>query len=472
MAVSTQASSSVHPRILNHLPQPPPRILHSDAHPTLDPLILDLISLICREHILTWYSAISRDPDRAFINQVSAILIHVVQALEVRLAHVDLVELVVLDLPALLERHVRDFDDAEDKARTGHAHNLDRDNVFHLLQPHLAIGLVPFPATGVVEPVVDKSYLRALVTNLLVLLLPPEDCRAETERAIVREIIVNVVFGSLVGRVAQPWFLHMMIGKVLERQEGGQPVHRTDEQNPPPTSPITSKQALGSAQAVLHHGLSVLSKIAPLFRAVTASVSALYHTATASPVPAHYAGVSPLSAPTLSFIQTLLPPSPLLSQTLHYINLPLSLASSFITSLMFYIFNEKVFTPNLTQSLLELATRALFPNGHPPPKEPDPNLEEREELRIRCEELVAAVLPGKLQLFVTVLPSTLIFSCRNLVILAKITLPPSIPDRSIALSQHLLRPISSHIANVHLFIVLIDLVVGKVFPELLVRPED
>lgn len=390
---------ALHQRIL--FPSPsgprPPRILHSPAYSTLDPLILDLLALICREHILTWYSSISRDPDRAFIQQVTSILIHVIQAVEVRLAHVDLVGLQVLDLPSLLERHVADWDQATEKANTGHAHNFDRDNVFHLLQPHIAVSLSQASPGGSLDPKVDKTYLRALVDNLLRLLLPPEDYRAETERAIVREIIVNTILGSVFNRVAQPWFLHSAIAKILEGRQEGEELARTEAEVAAQNETRAGEEKSTSPPpTVLDRSLAALSSALSLLHAITASLSALYHTAIASPVPPHYRAHPPLAVPSLSFLVALLPSSPLVTQVVHYLSLPLALMSYFITSLIFYLVNEKILNAGLVKTVLEVATRALFPNGRPAPKEPDPDVDEQKEWKRRCEQAVAKALPGKL----------------------------------------------------------------------------
>ena len=41
-------------------------------------------------------------------------------------------------------------------------------------------------------------------------------------------------------------------------------------------------------------------------------------------------------------------------------------------------------------------------------------------------------------------------------------MPAEVKDRPLAMSRHLLRPISSQVANVHLFMLIVDVVVGKV----------
>lgn len=481
LRVSVQLSTSMRPpppERTTHLHQrilypsssnPPPRVLHSPAHAALDPLLLDLISLICREHVLSWYSSIS--PDRTFIQQVASIIIHVVQALEVRLANVDLVELLVLDLPALLERHVEDWEQADAKARTGHAHNLDRDNVFHLLQPHIAVNLVPLPVSGILEPKVDKTYLRALVDNLLQLLLPPEDYRAETERTIVREIIVNIILGNVFDKVAQPWFLHQIIAKLVEGENDKAEVRRSgSSQGVDDTAPSSFSPPSSSFAVVLDKGLATLASLPTLFRAITTSISALYHTAVASPVPPSYQHQPPLTTPILSLLTTLLPPSTLLAQSFHYLHLPLAFFSSFVTSLVFYIVNEKLLNAELVKTVLEVATRSLFPNCHPPPKEDDPDYDGKEELRRRCEAGVARVLPGEQRPLRIAFLADEDSSAEAMANALKPEVPPT--ERPLALSRHLLRPISSHVANVHLFVLVLDLVIGKLFPELVVGVEE
>ena len=452
--------ASLHQRILYPSPTGPrpPKILHSPAHTTLDPLILDLLALICREHVLSWYSSISRDPDRAFIQQVTSVLVHVIQALEVRFAHVDFVGLLVLDLPSLLDRHVTDWDQATEKANTGHAHNFDRDNVFHLLQPHIAISLHQSIPGGALEPKVDKTYLRALVDNLLRLLLPPEDYRAETERLIVREIIVNIIFGNVYTRVAQPWFMHSAIAKVLESRHGGNQVGETSTQDSAaPLSPTATPliTLVDRAFSTLHSAVVVL-------RAVFASLAALYHTAIASPVPLHYKSHPPLTAPLLSFLVALLPPSPLVAQFVHYLSLPLAFFSSFVTSVIFYLVNDRIFTADLVKVVLQGATQALFPNGHSPPKEADQNEDEQREWKRRCEEAVAKAIPCEsLSCWFSSLELTSVTARAP-----SLFYPSHVIDADLALARHLLRPLSSHVANVHLLVLVVDLVVGKLFPEL------
>ncbi|SCV71550.1 BQ2448_3138 [Microbotryum intermedium] len=472
IAASTSSSATravatpvpLHQRILYPSPSPhgprPPRILHAAAHTELDPLILDLIALVCREHVLSWYSSISRDPERAFVQQVTSILVHVIQTFEVRLAHVDFVELFAVDLPALLETHVRDWDQATGKANTGHAHNFDRDNVFHLLQPHIAVTLEGTTGTGkkTTQVQVDPTYLRALVDHLLRLLLPPEDYRASTERAITREILVNFIFGNVFNRVAQPWFVYSAITKIIVARRSS--AHgASDVEMPPVTTPSLPDRLLAT-----------ISSIPRVFRALSTSITTLYHTAVSSPVPPHYRHQPPLTTPWISFLLVLLPSSPLLAQATHYLSLLLALFSSFITSLTFYLINDKLCTGRLVKTVLENTTQALFPNGHSPPKEPDPTEEEQETIKRNCQEAIASMLPKMAVKILVPRGGGGTGSDSRGHSLSEDDVDEL--SRARALARHLMRPLDSHLANVHLFVLVLDLLVGRVFPEMVVPTED
>ncbi|BGP18470.1 hypothetical protein JCM10213_001215 [Rhodosporidiobolus nylandii] len=450
------AAPSLHQRILfpPSSAAKPPRILHSPAHAALDPLILDLIALCLRAYVTPWYNGgISRDPDKAFLQAVTAVLVHVIQALEVRLSAVDWTTLLVQDLPSVLAQHYQDWDLAGERAGGGTAHNLSQEELFHRLQPHIAISLVspaelsPSEAERL-KPHVSQVYLRTLVDHLLKLLLPPADYRAETERAIVREILTGVVFGTVFNRVAQPWFLHRIIATQLEAREAA--------------TKAADKAAAGAgvgestSPALLDRLLSALAALPSAASAVYSAVSTVFSRATSTSVPSHYASQPPLHTSPISLARAVLPPSTFLAQTLHCLSLPLAFFSSSVDALLVHFVESKLTTANTVKLVLEGAINGMFPNdGWPAPKEEDPDADQQEHLRRRAEEALARALPASL-------PGILFVDLRS----------TDSTDPRLSLAQHLLRPLSSHIANVHLFLLIVDLVVGKVFPELLTKAED
>ncbi|GAA6006284.1 PXA domain-containing protein [Rhodotorula paludigena] len=451
---ATPSSAPLHQRIL--LPSSAtatklPRILHSSAHSTLDPLLLDLIALALRAYVTPWYNgSISRDPDKDFLRAVTTVLVHSVQALEVRLAALDWVQLVTRDVPDLLTAHYGDWDIAHERAEGKAAERL-----FDHLQSHLAVSLSApctestSTPTSPIAASVDKVYLRTLVDQLLKLLLPPEDLHAETERAIVREILVGVVFGTIYNRVAQPWFLHGLIAKQLE-------AHELQRHKTPATDSLAQDGApagpAGIAGMISNAGNYLVSAVAAVFSFALSGTST---SPAGPPIPK-----SPIHESFLALVRAVLPRSALLDQILRTVSLPLFLLSTPLDALVSSFVRTRLATESTARVVLDGAIRGMFPNeGWPAPKEEDPDDEGREDLKRRCEEALARALPESLPgLLFPSLPTS------------------SEPSDSLAprlrLARHLLRPLASHTANVHLFVSLIDLVVGKVFPELVVAPVD
>lgn len=64
-----------------------------------------IISIVVKDFIQPWYTKIT--PDHAFVDEVVHIIAHCSRALEQRLRHIDIVELALDEIPAILEQHVK-----------------------------------------------------------------------------------------------------------------------------------------------------------------------------------------------------------------------------------------------------------------------------------------------------------------------------------------------------------------------------
>ena len=181
----------------------PPLLLSPEAHPELNAELYDFVALALRAFVNSWWTKITRY-DKEFLPEITRVLTVVVRALEVRLLATDLSPLVFRDIPTLLTQHWTDYRNAQAKLHTSYASGgaASLAQLFHQMQPHMAVS-----AEGVVDPV----YVRQAVDHVLKTLLPPEDYEPETERYIIREIILKVLVGSVLPRITQPWFIHKLI---------------------------------------------------------------------------------------------------------------------------------------------------------------------------------------------------------------------------------------------------------------------
>ncbi|KAI4528483.1 hypothetical protein K525DRAFT_184240 [Schizophyllum commune Loenen D] len=192
----------------------PPLLLTPSRPPELDDELYDFIALALRAFVNPWWTKITRY-DKEFLPDITRILTHVLRALEARMLAADAAPLLLHDLPLLLTQHIRDYRDAERKARSAYASGgaLSLSQLFHQLQPHLAVT----PEGGV-----HDEYFRQVVDQILKAVLPAKDYAPEAERFIVREIIVKIVANDILPRVTQPWFINKVILDQLKLDETAQ----------------------------------------------------------------------------------------------------------------------------------------------------------------------------------------------------------------------------------------------------------
>lgn len=219
----------------------PARILATPGTEQLDIQLYNLLALICRGFISPWYSKVSRD--RAFLLEIVRVASYVFRRIEDKLVGtdseepIDAVKLLCVSIPGVLQRHVRDFRQAKEMEGSAYAAGVGVpytaagaaitpfEAIFHSLQPHAAIASSSvFSTSGstVAEKLpthINADYVRALVDSMLREVLPKEDYTAETEKAVVREVMVGIILAGVFNKVSQPWFIHGLIVKFLERKD-------------------------------------------------------------------------------------------------------------------------------------------------------------------------------------------------------------------------------------------------------------
>ncbi|CAL1696547.1 unnamed protein product [Somion occarium] len=392
------------------------------------------------------------------------------------------------------------------------------------MQPHMAVSA---------EGKVDETYIRQAVDYVLEECLPEEDYEPDPERYIIREIIVNVLLGSVVPRLTQPWFIHKTILDFLgPEDEKGQASKSSDlasETNGPPPlerqrsyhlsfqalaifilSAIRSistfclallhayRQALGTIKKV-NQSNGVFSHIpqtrdtpeespedrvgtmavkstlpgtlVPMTPMTPAMIPSSVHSTESSRtssivsasivIPATHTPPPPpnYTQPSLQFLLTLLsPPPPPASASVtrhsystsialtHVLSMIATLLSPFLSRLLPYLLYTHILSSSSLAYMVRTARRALFPEGWPAPPPVDPTPEEQAVLRTDVERRLQDLVPGIL----------------------KPLLGPT-PDARAHTVSTMLDPLSSQACNVHLLILILDLVLVTVFPEMSVK---
>lgn len=174
--------------------------------PTLSRALDDLLDLIIRDFVSSWYSNISKNP--VFANAVDKAIRRVVVAIQARLFDTDLVEVITGRIVPILTAHFRDAYDAERAVR---GRKLNRD-VTESEELDLAIaakykdGNIHSAASLAYSDtkLAQQDYLRQVVAGILPKVLPKRLLDSRAVSSIVREIVSCAVLFPVVQLLSEP----------------------------------------------------------------------------------------------------------------------------------------------------------------------------------------------------------------------------------------------------------------------------
>jgi hypothetical protein len=187
--------------------EPLPPLLLTTQIPDLSNELYHLIALSLRAFVNPWWTKITRY-DKQFLPEINHSISFVIRSLEARLIATDLSPLLFHHIPVLITQHYQDFRNASSKLPSSYASggSTPLPALFHQIQSHMAIDP---------EGNIDQVYIRHVVDHILKSCLPPEDYAPESQRFIVREIVVKVLLKDVVPKITEPWFLYKLALEVL-----------------------------------------------------------------------------------------------------------------------------------------------------------------------------------------------------------------------------------------------------------------
>ncbi|RDH27206.1 PXA domain-domain-containing protein [Aspergillus welwitschiae] len=227
-ATSDKATIALIRRILcpqagNHggatTPQPPEDLLPPlTSSNEVDRQLYALIAIIVKEFVFTWYSKITSD--QVIVSELLQVIAHCTRALEQRLREIDVAQLFLDEIPALVERHVTSYRLAKQQSEQSSISPPLRE-IYHALNPHPGLSPIPDPsdAQAVAQQRENESiYRQLLVHGMLAVLLPTEDLENASLRTLLGDILADLVLGNAVaGKISEGWFLWDSITKVVDR---------------------------------------------------------------------------------------------------------------------------------------------------------------------------------------------------------------------------------------------------------------
>ncbi|KIW45258.1 hypothetical protein, variant [Exophiala oligosperma] len=177
----------------------------------VDVQLYAIVAIIIKDFVNSWYSKIT--PDRTFIDEVIQIIAHCSRALEQRVRQIDVTEMLLDELPVLVERHIHAYR-ISTTAQAALQYGESPRRIYHSLNPHPALDL---SLTAEEQRLRESAYRQLLIQGALAVLLPTEDLANACLRTLVTDIIADLILGqALAERVCQPWFLHGAVSKVVE----------------------------------------------------------------------------------------------------------------------------------------------------------------------------------------------------------------------------------------------------------------
>ncbi|KAF9779774.1 PXA domain-containing protein [Thelephora terrestris] len=456
----------------------PPLLISSNLPPELNAELYDFIALALRAFVNPMWTKISRF-DKDFLVQINQVVTQIIQSLEARLSKTDLSPLVFRDLPVLITQHYEDYRLASCKLNTSYSTGgaASLPLLFHQFQPHMAVSA---------DGSINEDYLRQSVDFVLKACLPPEDYDPDTERYVIREIILKVL-KDIIPRVSQPWFIHRLALDLLGSSEAAVSLEKPP---PDPSKPYISFHAtvifiLSAIQAISGFGLTVIHGYKSAIQTIKYVNESSNHTPgeikssppaaqpTASPPTTaeiskrqsdsssifsvtsqqrpergtlQFPDLSRYAEPPLVMVTTVFSldkryAASAISSTM---DLLASLFAPFLDKLLPYLLYKNVLSPGRLVEICQIAKKNVFPNGYLAPPPIDPTPEEQVVIRERLAARIQEVMPRLLS---------------PLVLGAHISAKEQTID-------DILDPLSSAACNIHLLMFILDSVLMTLIPEM------
>lgn len=195
------------------------------SSPSISSSLNDILVLIVRDFVLSWYKNISPSP--SFPGAVSNTLRHACKALILRLEQVDLPALIVKRVLPIINAHIDNFCESEKALRgVGLERRLTQSEELDLVlaSRYAARGgkrlhpAVDNLSTMLTRPT-EEVHLRSLVEKALPLILPSEDSGSRVVHIAVREIVTVSVLVPLMEMFGDPDFWNRTIDLLVRVDE-------------------------------------------------------------------------------------------------------------------------------------------------------------------------------------------------------------------------------------------------------------
>ncbi|KAG0263011.1 Intermediate filament protein [Actinomortierella ambigua] len=196
----------------------------ADTMPQLSEAIDTVIELILRDYVTGWMRAIT--VETVIQQRIEELLRMVLLKLKQRVMHLDLTQLMVMDLVPKITSHVNDFRKAEMHLR---GNRLERkltasDELDLLVASQFRQGKLhrAISSTSTSTVASEEAYLRVIVQAVLPTLIPPNEAHSLVLSTLLREILVGAVLRPVMEILSDPDYWNQNVdlyaGKAIREQ--------------------------------------------------------------------------------------------------------------------------------------------------------------------------------------------------------------------------------------------------------------
>ncbi|ORX37630.1 PXA domain-domain-containing protein [Kockovaella imperatae] len=419
-------STSLHRKLLfPNLPatQPVPVLVPGEGKDIeiLNDRIYNLVALAFRAYILSWLPRITKD--QSVLPQINeTILFPLLRPICFRLSEdpSSIIELLLIDLPSLLDLHITTLHGAKEALALGGGVNWDQSTLGDAYHARLPLMSVIKSETSEDRYETSPLWLTAFVEALLKLNVEGEEYDCLPERIMIRELIGRLVLGGIARRISQPWFWWGLGLKLIGP-------------SPDPSIALSTQKSA----SILKQGSKWICRIWKYLLLSWGFVTWVFVLLAESP--RRQTRYRYCALPTVRMVRSIIVnPFWIFRSILATLELFVSFASPVIDRVIPHLIESRLMTVKSAIRLVDLLERILFPlNGYPAPTPEDPTPEEAASMRRYLEQRISEIVPS---FAIKVLP------------------PPGT----------FLEPLSDADCNVHLIAMVYSAAIGALVPELVV----
>ncbi|KAH3684974.1 hypothetical protein WICPIJ_004053 [Wickerhamomyces pijperi] len=402
----------------------------------VDLYLYPVIGLLLKNFVHGWYKNITDDTQ--FIEQILIVISQITRDLEKRLGELDLLELLLDDIPLILDNHLRMYRKVIGELGSVFLPYDMIDSAFDHLESHKAL---------TDDPDDEVLYLRVLAGQLLKILLPDTERDSSLTFSFLNTLVSDLLLRITTEKLAQPYQLFEVITKIcqaiLNEKEEDTNTNSNDKPIEKQDSPTqVQKQPDASFTGFFY---KVLSKVSH-FIAHSTSLNFIKKSHSHEPI-----SISSLYVfEFLNNLFQLYKHRPVLYSTLASLNIILRTpnVNHFLTNIISNTLVKSLSSESLIILILKSARSNLFPQDDAMgPARIDPDLEEYEQIRTTTKTALYKVAL-KYKLF------TKVVICNDL----EVDLDNILEDFLTSLENKRL--------NKHLVYRLLDLIILRLVPEM------